>query len=122
MRYAYIAGARWLEIVGYMTQNCDESTARDAVHRGLFVEFLSDATGTLALSNDVGAVSAQALHEAVLVTLQSRFAAVASTDKWVASITDHSDLARSNIYASTDAARLRRSDPVDIYADKPVLS
>ena len=92
-----------------MTQNCDESTARDAVHRGLFVEFLSDATGTLALSNDVGAVSAQALHEAVLVTLQSRFAAVASTDKWVASITDHSDLARSNIYASIEVGRLRQN-------------
>lgn len=122
--------AGWLEerridtltIVGYMTQNCDESTARDAVHRGFFVEFLSDATGTLALSNSAGAVSAQALHEAVLVTLQSRFAAVASTKDWVVSIADHKDLARSNIYASTDAARLRRSDPVDIYADKPVLS
>lgn len=86
------------------------------------MEFLSDATGTLALSNSAGAVSAQALHEAVLVTLQSRFAAVASTKDWVVSIADHKDLARSNIYASTDAARLRRSDPVDIYADKPVLS
>ena len=44
------------------------------------------------------------------------------SDATVASIADHKDLARSNIYASTDAARLRRSDPVDIYADKPVLS
>ncbi len=107
--------AEWLDkrgidtitIVGYMTQNCDESTARDAVHRGFFVEFLSDATGTLALSNQAGAVSAQALHEAILVTLQSRFAAVASTDEWLASIADHSDLPRSNIYASTEVARLQ---------------
>ena len=40
-----------LAVAGYMTQNCDESTARDAFHRGMAVEFLSDATGTLALSN-----------------------------------------------------------------------
>jgi len=109
VRYAHIAEARWLGIVGYMTQNCGESTARDAVHRGLFVEFISDATGTLALSIDAGAVSAQAFHEAVLVTLQSRFAAVASTDEWVASITDHSDLARSNIYVNTEVGRLRQN-------------
>lgn len=102
-------GIDTVAIVGYMTQNCDESTARDAVHRGLLVEFLSDATGTLTLSNDAGAVSAQELHEAVLVTLQSRFAAVASTDEWIASIADDSDLPRSNIYASTEAGRLARA-------------
>jgi nicotinamidase-related amidase len=43
-----------IAIAGYMTQNCDESTARDAVHRGLAVEFLSDATGTLAMANCCG--------------------------------------------------------------------
>lgn len=98
-------GIDTVTIAGYMTQNCDESTARDAMHRGLSVEFLSDATGTVALSNEAGSVSARRLHEAVLVTLQSRFAAVASTDEWIASIAADSDLPRSNVYASTAASR-----------------
>src|ERR1700712_6063523 len=40
-----------ITIVGYMTQNCDEATARDASQRGLTVELLSDATGTLDFTN-----------------------------------------------------------------------
>ncbi|MER7134570.1 cysteine hydrolase family protein, partial [Streptosporangium saharense] len=47
-------GVDTLAIAGYMTQNCDESTARDAAHLGLSVEFLSDATGTVPLSNSAG--------------------------------------------------------------------
>ena len=35
-------------IAGYMTHMCCDTTARQAVHRGFTVEFLSDATGTLA--------------------------------------------------------------------------
>lgn len=110
----------WLEargvdtvvIVGYMTQNCDESTARDAVHRGLSVEFLSDATGTLALANQAGQVSARTLHESVLVTLQSRFAAVATTDEWLASVALGEKLPTSTIHASTEGARVTRSSDV----------
>ena len=34
-------------IAGYMTHMCCDTTARQAVHRGLTVEFLRDATGTL---------------------------------------------------------------------------
>jgi hypothetical protein len=34
-----------------MTQMCCDTTARQAVHRGYAVNFLSDATGTLAVSN-----------------------------------------------------------------------
>ena len=36
-------------IAGYMTHMCCDTTARQAVHRGFAVEFLSDATGTLPL-------------------------------------------------------------------------
>lgn len=82
-------GARAIDtvaIAGYMTQDCDESTARDAVHRGLAVEFLSGATGTLAIANQVGAIRAEELHRAVLVLLQSRFAAVGTTHEWIAAI------------------------------------
>jgi nicotinamidase-related amidase len=92
-------------IVGYMTQNCDESTARDAAHRGYRVEFLTDATGTLAFENEAGSVSAQTLHETVAVVLQSRFAAVATTDEWCLAVESHLPLQGSSIYASTQRGR-----------------
>lgn len=105
--------AQWLDerdvdtvvIAGFMTQNCDESTARDALHRGLSVEFLSDATGTLAMANQAGTISAEQLHRAVLIVLQSRFAAVCTTREWVDAVRDHGALARSSVYASTEIAR-----------------
>ena len=34
-----------LAIAGYMTHNCNAATAFEAMHRGMTVEFLSDATG-----------------------------------------------------------------------------
>lgn len=75
-------GADTLVISGYMTQMCCDTTARQAVHRGLAVEFLSDATGTLDFENAAGRVSAEQLHRAALVTLQSRFARVMTTREW----------------------------------------
>ena len=87
-------------IVGFMTQNCDESTARDATHLGYSVEFLSDATGTLDLTNQVGTFTAQQIHETTLVVLQSRFAAVASTQQWIEALENGSHLERSSIYKS----------------------
>ncbi|WP_026411034.1 cysteine hydrolase family protein [Actinomadura oligospora] len=98
-------GVDTLVIAGYMTQNCNESTARDAVHRGFAVEFLSDAAGTLKLSNQAGSVEAKELHEAVLVAMQSRFAAVATTNEWIAAVEGGPELERSGIYGSTAAAR-----------------
>lgn len=97
-------------IAGYMTQNCDESTARDAAHRGYRVEFLSDATGALALANEAGAVTARTLHETVLVVLQSRFAAVVTTDAWCEAVRTGGVLTGSNVYASTGAGRAERGD------------
>ena len=40
-------GISTVTIAGYMTHMCCDTTARQAVHRGFNVEFLSDATGTL---------------------------------------------------------------------------
>jgi nicotinamidase-related amidase len=48
-------------IAGYMTLMCCDTTARQAVHRGLTVEFLNDATGTLPLNDAAGEVSAEEL-------------------------------------------------------------
>jgi nicotinamidase-related amidase len=74
-------------IAGYMTQMCCDTTARQAMHKGLQVEFLSDATGTLAVKNGAGAVSAEELHRAILVTQAMRFSKVLSTAEWIAQLT-----------------------------------
>ncbi len=70
-------------IAGYMTQMCCDTTARQAAHLGLNVEFLSDATGTLDFRNEAGTVTAEELHRAILVTQQMRFARVLPTREWI---------------------------------------
>lgn len=79
-------GADTVVICGYMSQMCCDTTSRQAFHRGLAVEFLSDATGTLDIKNYAGAVTAQELHRAVLVTQAMRFAKVMSTAEWIAGL------------------------------------
>lgn len=84
----------WLEkwgvdtvvITGYMSQMCCDTTARQAFHRGLDVEFISDATATLDISNDAGSITAEELHRAVLVTQASRFSKVLSSKEWIAGL------------------------------------
>jgi nicotinamidase-related amidase len=76
-------GVTTVTIAGYMTQMCCDTTARQAVHLGYAVNFLSDATGTLAVSNAAGSVTAEELHRAILVTQQMRFAKVMGTEEWV---------------------------------------
>jgi nicotinamidase-related amidase len=71
-------------VAGYMTQMCCDTTARQALHLGFKVEFLSDATGTLDVANAAGAVTAEELHRAILVTQQMRFSEVLSADDWIA--------------------------------------
>ena len=44
------AGVDTVTITGYMTHMCVDTTARQAAHRGLAVEILNDATGTLGRS------------------------------------------------------------------------
>lgn len=73
-------------ICGYMTQMCCDTTSRQAFHRGLKVEFLSDATGTLGLANSAGRVTAEELHRAILVTQAARFATVLTTQEWINSL------------------------------------
>lgn len=84
----------WLEqngvdtvvICGYMTQMCCDTTARQAVHIGYSVKFLSDATGTLAFSNEGGSVTDEELHRATLVTQAIRFSKIMTTKVWVSSL------------------------------------
>jgi nicotinamidase-related amidase len=70
-------------ICGYMTQMCCDTTARQAMHRGFNVEFLSDATGTLDISNYAGEIAATELHKAILITQAMRFSKVISTKEWI---------------------------------------
>ena len=79
-------GITTVVISGYMTQMCCDTTARQAVHHGFEVEFLSDATGTLAVENEAGKVTAEELHRATLVTQQMRFSRVLRTDAWLKSL------------------------------------
>lgn len=75
-------GVDTVVIAGYMTHMCCDTTARQAVHRGFTVEFLSDATGTLPLSNAAGEVSAEELQRAILCAQQMLLSEVISTDEW----------------------------------------
>ncbi|MBU2517460.1 MAG: cysteine hydrolase [Proteobacteria bacterium] len=79
-------GADTVAICGYMTQMCCDTTSRQAFHRGLGVEFLSDATGTLDMKTSAGQVGAEELHRAILVTQAARFATVLTTGEWIASL------------------------------------
>jgi len=78
--------AQTVSIAGYMTQICCDTTARQAFHRGYGVEFLSDATGTLDVENKAGKVSAEQLHEAILVSQQMFISDVISTQQWLSRI------------------------------------
>lgn len=75
-----------LTIVGYMTHNCDAATIFEAHHRGLKVEFLSDATGALPYANRAGRASAEEIHRVFSVVFESNFAAVLTTDEWLAAV------------------------------------
>ncbi|WP_286764709.1 MULTISPECIES: cysteine hydrolase family protein [Rhodopirellula] len=71
-----------VSIAGYMTQVCCDTTARQAFHRGYQVEFLSDATGTLDVSNKAGSVTAEQLHESILVAQQMFISDVIDRNEW----------------------------------------
>ncbi|MVX62681.1 isochorismatase family protein [Clostridium chromiireducens] len=72
-----------LFISGYMTQMCCDTTAREAFHKGYSVEFLSDATGTIDVSNEIGTISSKDLHKATLIAQSLRFSNVMSSEEWM---------------------------------------
>ncbi|MFA5215742.1 cysteine hydrolase family protein [Sulfuricurvum sp.] len=79
-------GIDTIVISGYMTQHCCDTTARYAHHLGFNVEFLSDATGTLAFENAGGKATAEELHRTTLVEQAFRFSTVMSTQEWIDTI------------------------------------
>ncbi|OHV40540.1 MULTISPECIES: cysteine hydrolase family protein [Pseudofrankia] len=87
-------------LVGYMTHHCVDTTARQASHAGFAVEVLSDATGTLAYANEVGALTAEQMHARALTVLHAGFAAVGTTDAWLAALAAGTRLPGSSAFAS----------------------
>jgi nicotinamidase-related amidase len=73
-----------VSIIGYMTHMCCDTTARQAMHRGLKVEFLSDACGTLPLNNAAGSVTAEELQRATLCSQQMLISEVIDSKTWAA--------------------------------------
>lgn len=70
-------------IAGYMTHVCCDTTSRQAFHLGFNVEFLSDATGTLSLSNEGGSVTGEEMQRAILVAQAMFFSKVLTTSNWL---------------------------------------
>jgi nicotinamidase-related amidase len=93
-----------LTVVGYMTHNCVAATVFEAMHVGLAVEVLSDATGSVPYANRAGRVSARDLHKTFMAVFQSRFAAVMTTDRWITHLTDRTTPERDTIFRSHQRA------------------
>lgn len=100
-----------LSVVGYMTHNCVASTVMHALHAGLAVEVLHDATGSLPYANSAGEASARQIHEAFMVVFQSRFAAVLSTAEWTGVLAGGAPPRRDSIFGSNQLARASRALP-----------
>ncbi|RNF86019.1 cysteine hydrolase family protein [Montanilutibacter psychrotolerans] len=102
-------GVDTITVVGYMTHNCDASTAFEAAHSGLQVEFLADASGSLPYENEAGAASAEEIHRVFSVVFQSRFAAVLDTDRWIELASSGEGSSVDNPLSSNRRARDRRA-------------
>jgi len=76
-------GITTVSIAGYMTHMCCDTTARQAVHRGFKCEFLSDATGTLALSNAGGTVTAEEMQRSILAAQAQLLSEALPSSEWI---------------------------------------
>lgn len=94
-----------LSVAGYMTQNCDASTVFEAMHRGLSVEFLADASGALPYENAAGKVSAEEIHRVFSVVFHSNFAAVTTTEAWISAVREGQVIPKDNVVMSNRRAR-----------------
>ena len=98
-------GVDTVTIVGFMTNNCDLASAVEAEGLGLAAEVLSDASGAIHLANEQGTVSAEVLHETLMVLLHSNFAAVATTDAWAEAVRSGEALPKNDLGTSATQGR-----------------
>ena len=89
-----------LAVVGYMTHNCNDTTIKHAFDRGLQVEFLHDASGSVPYANRAGTATAEEIHRVFAVVEQSRYAAVMRTDEWIDHLANGTAPERDSIHAS----------------------
>lgn len=76
-------GVDHVVVAGYMTHMCVDTTTRQAMHLGLDVTVLEDATGTIDVADDLPAA---VVHRVELGVLGDGFARVTTTPDWVASL------------------------------------
>jgi len=76
-----------------------------AFHSSFAVEFISDASGSVPYKNRAGSATAEEIHRVISVVLQSRFAAVMSTDEWIEMLQNGSTPERDSIFLSNRRAR-----------------
>lgn len=93
-------GVNTLTVVGYMTHNCDDATVRQARHEGWTVELLYDAAGSVPYANARGSATAEEIHRVFTVVMHTGFAAVVSTDDWLAAVARGEPLLPDNIHLS----------------------
>jgi nicotinamidase-related amidase len=98
-------GVDTVTLTGYMTNNCVLASSAAAEPLGFAVEVLADATGAIPLSNGAGSVSAEQVHETLMILLGSNWAAVTTTEGWVEATQAGAELARSNLAESAMAGR-----------------
>lgn len=80
-------GVDHLTIVGYMTNVCCDTTARQALHLGMGATILADAVGTPEMpAVDGGTVPASDVQRSTLATLALLGAEVESTEAWIAGL------------------------------------
>lgn len=99
-----------LTLVGFMTHNCNDATARQAYHEGWKVELLHDASGSLPYANAAGSATAEEIHRVFSVVMHTGFAAVASTADWTKAVKEGHPLAADNVYLSNQRALAKGSD------------
>ena len=97
-------GIDTVTVVGYMTHNCDDSTVRMLQHAGWKAELLHDAAGSLPYRNAVGEASAEEIHRVFTVVAHTAFAAVVSTDAWIAAVAAGEALEMDNVFFSNQRA------------------
>ncbi len=122
--YAQTDVAEWLReqqvdtvtLLGYMTNNCVLASAVEGEGFGFTTEVLSDATGAINLANDAGFVDAKTVHTTLLTLLSSNYAAVATTDEWVAALDAQAPLAKSDLGSSAVAGAQRAAQSAALAA------
>jgi nicotinamidase-related amidase len=93
-----------ITVIGYMTHNCDFSTVVQGLHSGFKIELLADATGSLPYANKAGSATAEEIHRVMTVVIQSRFAAVMTTNEWLELIVSGNEAERDTIFGSNQRA------------------